>query len=102
MRLRIAAQMRALELTQYSEKLPAMLVGVAGGERYGDDAAQQARPESVDELLVALEQQYHFAARVRTARLKMMEQAESAFVELAKAQRFLVVLAFDVGDGARA
>ena len=92
--------MRLLELVQHAEKLKLMLVGRAGSQRHCNEIAQYARPEHVDKLRVAVEQQDHFTAWSRTTRLKMMEQAQCARMQFAERQSALVVFAFDVMDGA--
>ena len=91
------AQERVLQAFAHVQQTHALLFGVADCDRHGDDAPELARPERVDELLVARKEQDHLGTRSRPLRLEVMEQRERAVVDLGVGNGQLVVLAFDVG-----
>jgi hypothetical protein len=71
-----------------------------GRDRHRDDAAEQRRPERVDERLVAGEKQQQPVAGPGAELLQVMQDAERALVELAIAHYALTRLALVVGDRA--
>ena len=77
-----------------------MLVADPDGERHGDDAAGERRPESVQELLVVVEKDDELVAALRAERLQVMQDPERAGVDLSEAYPPLGVLPLDIGDDA--
>ena len=61
-----------------------MLVADPDGERHGDDAAGERRPESVQELLVVVEKDDELVAALRAERLQVMQDPERAGVDLSE------------------
>jgi len=79
----------------------AVFIADAGRHRHRDDAAEQRRPEGVDERLVARQEQDQLVARPRAQPLQAMQNRERTLVELAECDAARLALAFQVGDRAR-
>ena len=91
---------RLAELAGDAQQLVPVLVADAERQRHRDDAAQQRRPERVDELLVASQEEDQLVAAAGTETLQVIEDAERASVQLLKAHITSVVLALEVSDPA--
>src|SRR5690349_5600916 len=78
-----------------------MLVADTGSHGNRSDAAEDRGPEGVDELLIVGEQQDQLVAPARADPLQVIQDAQSALVELAERYLARVVLAFEIGDAAR-
>ena len=86
------------EAARDAQQLVAVLVADAERHRHRHDAAEDRRPERVDELLVVGEEQDQLVAAARADALQVIEDAERALVQLAEGDLARVVLAFEVGD----
>ena len=94
-------QERRAELRGDAQQLVAMLVADARRHRHGNDAAEDAGPERVDEGFVVREEQQQAIARPGTQALQVMQDAERAFVQLGVAHDAPLLFALVVGDRAR-
>jgi hypothetical protein len=77
-----------------------VLITDAKRHRHGHDAAQQCRPEGIEKLLVARQEQDQLVAAPRPEALQVEQDAKGAFVQLAERHCTLLVLALEVGDAA--
>ena len=66
------------------QQLVTVLVADAERHRHRHDAAEDRRPEDIDELLVVAEEQDQLVAAAGTEPLQVIEDAERALVELGK------------------
>ena len=80
----LGVQVGLAELARDAQQLVAMLVADAERHRHRHDAAQDRGPEGVDELLVVAQEQDQLVAAARAEALQVVEDAEGAFVELAR------------------
>ena len=98
----VGVEVRGAELARDAQQLVPVLVADAEGDRHRHDAAEEAGPERVDELLVAADVQDQLVAGLRAEALQMVQDAERPAAQVRQLQRFLGVLAFEVADGGRA
>ena len=92
---------RLAEAARNAQQLVAVLVADAERDRHRHDAAEDRRPEHVDELLVVVQEQDQLVAAARADALQVPEDAERALVKLAAGDRTRLVLALQVADTAR-
>ncbi len=92
---------RGAELARDAQQLVAVLVADAERHRHRNDAAEDRRPEGVDELLVAAQEQDQLVAAARAEALQVIQDPERALVELAEGDVAAVVLAIEIGERAR-
>src|SRR5579863_5437087 len=83
----LGIDIRSAQLARDAQQLAAVLVTEARGYRHRDDAAEHCRPEGVDELLVAGQEQDQLVARPGAEALQVMQDAERALVQLPEAHR---------------
>ena len=98
--LGVRVEVRFAELARDPQQLLPVLVADSHGERHGHDAAGERRPESVQELLVVVEEDDDLVAALRAERLQVVQNSERTGVHVAVTHAPLGVLALDIGDDA--
>src|SRR5450631_2715194 len=81
-----------------TKNLVAMIRGRADREWHGHDAAEQCRPESVQERLVALHDQQHRVSRFQSFGLQLAKRLQRSSMEPAKtdpARRVEIIMKSD-------
>ena len=91
-----SVQPRVAEKVRDAQQLAPVFVADADGHRHRHDAAIEACPEGVDELLVVLAVQHHVVAGLHALRLQEVQDAERPIVQLAVPDDALIMLAKDV------
>src|ERR1700722_6985176 len=77
-----------------------MLVADAERDRYRDDAPDNRRPESIDELFVVTDEQNELVTATGTDPLQVIQDTERTLVQLGVGHITWVVLAFGERDRA--
>ena len=98
--LAIGVEQRIAELFRDPQQLLLVLVADADGDRDRDDAAVQAGPVRVDELLVARHVQDQPVAGLRADALQVTQDAERAPAQVRQGQVLLRAFAFEIADRA--
>jgi hypothetical protein len=74
--LGVRVQQRLAELARHPQQLVAVLIADADGERHRHDPAAHRGPESIEELLVVVEEDDHLVAALRAHGLQVVQDAE--------------------------
>src|SRR5438094_2642275 len=90
--------MRPRQAREHPKELAPMLVGVPCCEGHGHDMSKLARPERIDELVVAVHEDDELAPAARPIGLDRAEQSEGALAEIAIAHRTFGRGSVDVGQ----
>ena len=96
----LGVQEGLVEPARDAQQLVTVLVADAQRHGHGHDAAENRRPEHVDELLVIAQEQDEFVAAPRADALQVVQDPERPLVELAERHLACVVLGFVIGDAA--
>ena len=83
---------------EHVKKLVTMIVTDPDGNGHRHDAAENAGPESVHELLIAVRKQYQLIAGTHAKALHMTQHAQRPLVELREGDDALAGLVIDVGN----
>ncbi len=99
-KLLVGVEERLPELLRDAQQLVLVLVADADGDRHRHDAAVEAGPVRVDELLVARHVQDQVVARLRADTLQVEQDAERAPPQVRELERLLGTFALEVNDRA--
>ena len=96
----LGVQIGRAQAARDTQHLVAVFVADAERHRHRHDAAEDRRPEDVDELLVVVQEQDQLVAAARTQALQVIEDPDGALVELGEGDLARFVLTLQVGDAA--
>ena len=98
-RLALGVDKRLSEHARDAQELVPMLIADPGRDRHRHDAAEDRRPEGIDELLVVRDKQDQLVAGLRAQALQVKQDAERALVELLIGNRALLALPLEIPQG---
>ena len=100
--LPVGVEIRATELPRDAQQLVLVLVADAHRDGHGHDAAVQAGPVGIDELLVARHVQHEEVAGLCAEPLQVEQDAEGPLAQVGQLERLFSAFAFEIDDGAPA
>ena len=98
--LLVGVEKRLPELLRDAQQLVLVLVADADGDRHRHDAAVEAGPVRVDELLVARHVQDQVVAGLRADALQVEQDAQGPAAQVCELERLLGAFALEVNDRA--